>query len=174
MRILALVGLLICQPVVAAEMTPVLAADGYCGNATDPGAICYEWKLTMDPAVRFIAHGFEDGIEYGFHRRSLNDEYKHIVRVVPVLKDGSRSGKLFWGYPWDIVDLALTDAGRPDQILAAFEHGLEQDGEVHSPAWQRRLPAVLFHGRTSQPEATVAPIRFKPSTVEELRSEAGV
>lgn len=106
---------------------------------------------------------------YSFYRRSSTEAYRHIVRVFPVLLDSSRADSLFWGYPWDIEDLVPDEAG---DMLATFEHDLIYDGVDYPRPWQRRMPAVLFAGRTTQPQLTVSALPFEPAALSALRRRA--
>ena len=150
----------------ARGMTAVPEGTGYC--ADKPG-ICHEWILRADPGLRFIAMGHEAGIDYGFHRKRTNGEYRYLVRVHPVLQDSSKNKTLFWGYPWDIEDIAV---GANGAVLATFNHVLVDDGEVSSPSWQKRIPAVLFTGRTTQPHMTVAKVPFRAIALPDLQEQA--
>ena len=64
-------------------MTLVPESARYCFSKA---SYCYEWVLTTDPAIRFIAWGDEDGIEYTFHRKDKSGQYQYLVRIYPVLK----------------------------------------------------------------------------------------
>jgi hypothetical protein len=149
----------------AAGMIAVPKSSRYCyGKAS----YCYEWALTTDPNIRFIAWGDEDGIEYTFHRKNKSGQYQYLVRVYPVLRDSSKSKDLYWGYPWDIDDIALDPSGA---LLATFEHNLVDDGEASSQSWQKRIPAVLFHGHTTQPDLNVPHLRFEKASVRSLQRQ---
>lgn len=163
--------LLLAGPAGAANMTPVAAADGHCHYAEAWGASCHEWRFAHDPSLRFIADGYEDGMEYWFATRRDDGTYAYLVRVFPVLRDPSRPGSLYWGYGWDIHDIVLPGGG--NRMLATFDHAIVDDGEVDSPDWQQRVPAVLFEGRTTQPGMTVPKLAFFPANVEALQEGAG-
>lgn len=152
-----------------AGMTPVPLAESRCSQYAYVPSICHEWALPS--GIRFVAQGDEDGIEYAFYRPT-DGLYEAFVRVYPVLQDASRPDTLFWGYPWDITDIARPDDPERGDLLASFDHDILDDGVAESPAWQRRVPAVLFVGRTTQPQVTVAPLAFRPGTVPGLRSES--
>jgi hypothetical protein len=81
---------------------------------------------------------------------------------------------LFWGYPWDIEDIALAPDRSKGVVLASFRHSIVDDGEVDSPAWQLRVPAVLFVGTTTQPQAVVKVEGFAPASIAALRHRAGL
>lgn len=151
-------------------MTAVPEAAGYCANKGD--GMCYEWKLEADPSLRVIAYGFEDGIDYSFYRRGRKGDYRRIVDFHPVVKDAGRPNQLFWGYPWDIQDLAVAPDGR--SLLTTFEHAIVQDGNQDPMPGQKRIPALLFTGRTTQPDMKVQPLRFQPATLDAMRDGAGL
>lgn len=172
-RLCSLLLLLLAQPAYSSGMSAVSEDEGFCGRSEDKSAMCYEWALSASPSIRFIAYGYEDGIEYGFYNLQSDDRYEHILRVHPVVRDSSRSDALFWGYPWDIQDIVLSGDEGDKDVLATFDHAIVDDGEVYSPAWQKQIPAVLFVGRTTQPEMVVTPLKFQPSALYDLRSAAG-
>jgi len=166
---LVLLGILLsCNGAAAAAgMSPVPPHTGFCVGKDD--SICHEWTLVADPSVRLIAHGYEDGVDYGFFRLEKG-HYTYLVRIYPVLQDAAHAGMYFWGYAWDIQDIALGDDGKA--LMATFDHSIVDDGEISSPAWQKRVPAVLFTGRTTQPHMTVPAPVFRPSSLAALRSGA--
>ena len=167
-KLLGLLALL-AQPAYSSEMVAISRDTGFCGQVEDKSAICYEWSLRSRQALRFVAYGYEDGIEYSFYTLSPDGKYEHVVRVHPVIRDSSRKDALFWGYPWDIRDIVISHK----RLLATFVHDLNDDGEVSSPSWQKHVPAVLFIGRTTQPAMTVSQLRFKANTLDGIRSDAG-
>ena len=150
----------------AEGMTPVPESERYCLNRT---TYCYEWQLVSNPAIRLVAWGDEDGIDYSFFRRSTTKQYERLVRVLPVLQDSSRPGGLFWAYPWDMKDIAVDKAGN---LQATFAHDLIDDSDVDSPANQTRLPAVLFLGRTTQPDVSVKHPKFRSFKLKTLLESA--
>ena len=156
-----------CGAASATGMSPVPQHSGYCAGKDD--AICYEWTLTSDPSVRLVAYGYEDGVEYAFYRFK-SGTYTHLVRIYPVLRDPAHRDTYFWGYAWDIKDIAVAPKGA---VMATFEHSIVDHGEVYSPSWQKRVPAVLFTGKTTQPGMTVAVLQFKPSPLGTLVSRSG-
>lgn len=164
--------LLLAPSAYATGMTAVPITQGYCEGRLDPASLCYEWALTADPSIRFVAIGYKGSIEYSFHRLSPHDTYEQVIRVYPVIRDGSRTGALFWGYPWDITDIAVPEKKDQGQFLASFEHAVTGDDDVQSAAWQKRVPVVLFSGQTTQRPMTVAPIDFTPTTLQAMRSQA--
>jgi hypothetical protein len=172
-QLCGLLLLLLVQPAYSSGMAVVSINQGFCGRTEDKSAICHEWMLSSSPSIRFVAYGYEDGVEYSFYNLLPDDSYEHILRVHPVIRDSSRNNAFFWGYPWDIQDIALPSSKSRKSILATFDHSIIDDGEVYSPAWQKRIPAVLFIGRTTQPAMTVSPLKFKSSTLHGLRSGAG-
>ena len=149
-------------------MAPVAKEHGYCRRANE--AMCYEWKLMADPRQRLVAHGDEDGIEYAFYTLDANRRYVLPVRIHPAIKDPDSSETLFWGYAWDIHDIALGPDGR--SIMSTFNHQVMDDGNVSTPSGQRRIPVVLFTGRATQREQTVPLLTFAPMSVRALRADA--
>ena len=149
----------------AAGMFPVDEKLGFCAEKQ---GICYEWALTQDHSIRFIAYGSEQGIDYSFFKLKSN-QYRQLLRVFPVLRDPSHRNVLFWAYPEDIKDIVIAPSDLRNRLLATYRHSIIDDGEVASPKWQKRIPAVLFTGATSQPQMRVKPITFRAITVEALR-----
>ena len=172
-KLLGLLLALVAQPAYSSEMVAISSDTGFCGQTEDKSAMCYEWSLKSRQALRFVAYGYEDGIEYSFYTLRPDGKYEHVVRVHPVIRDNSRKDALFWGYPWDIRDIVLSRSKNQERLLATFAHDLNDDGEVSSPSWQKRVPAVLFIGRTTQPAMTVPQLRFKANTLDGIRSDAG-
>ena len=168
-----LLTMLFSLPTYSAGMATVPKSDGFCGQIPDDTAICYEWRLVSDPDTHFIAYGYEDGIEYTFQRRSPDGTYHTIVMVHPVIRDSSHPDTLFWGYPWDITDVALPSKKSGKDLLVSFDHDIVDDGEVYPPQWQKQVPAVLFIGHSTQPQMTVLVRKFVPLTLRATRSKAG-
>lgn len=151
-------------------MTPVPANAGYCANPGD--GRCYEWKIEADPSLRVIAYGFEDGIDYSFYRRDRKGRYRRIVDFHPAMQDSTRPGQLFWGYAWDVHDIVLAPDGKSFQ--ATFDHTIVIDGNGDPMPGQKRTPAVLFVGRTTQPDMKVEALRFQANSIDALRIGAGL
>ena len=152
----------------AIGMVPIPRDQGFC--RTDQSHYCYEWKLQSDPRQRLVARGDEDGVEYTFQALDARGRHGRPVRIHPVIQDAEHQGRLFWGYAWDIRDIALAADGR--SLLASFTHTLVAGSNVETPHGQQRIPAVLFSGRTTQPDMTVQPTDFAPSGLAALRTEA--
>lgn len=153
------------------RMTPIAGNTGYCKQEA-PTAFCQEWALVTTPSLRVVAAGYEDGMNYDFYRLKKDGSYQHIVQFYPVIRDDVDGGALYWGYPWDIRDIALPPRAEPDAVLATFAHQMMDDGEVQTPDWQKRIPAVLFTGRPSVTRIPVAPTNITSVTVDELRAAA--
>jgi hypothetical protein len=102
--------------------------------------------------------------------QTKSGQYQYLVRVYPVLRDPSKSESLYWAYPWDIEDIVLDRSGA---LLATFTHDLVDDGEATSPPWQKRIPAVLFEGRTTQPDMKVPRLNFDAASLPSLRRQGG-
>ena len=142
---------------IGSEMAPVPKNSGYCKTSNE--TYCYEWALTRDHAVRFIARGDEDVIEYSFYRVA-SGQYERAGDVYPVLKDEGRPGQLFWAYPWDITDIALGPDESALMLLGTFEHTFTVSDEYGNTISNERRPAVLFVGKTTQPESILSPLHF--------------
>lgn len=152
----------------AIGMAPIPRDQGFC--RTDQSHYCYEWKLPSDPRQRLVARGDEDGIEYAFRSVDGHGRYTQALRIHPVIRDARYEGQLFWGYAWDIRDLALAADGR--SLLATVTHSVVDGSNVETPRGQQRIPAVLFSGYTTQPEMTVPPTNFEPTRLAALRDGA--
>jgi len=130
----------------------------------------YEWKLTPFDDIRFIASGYEDGIDYGFYKVSELGEYELLLQVNPIIVDSD--GHYWWGYPWAISDIARFESPCGLYISATFDHSIVRDG-IHSiPEWQKRLPAVLFIAKDGEWVAEQKELNFKPAKLEELKVRA--
>lgn len=151
-------------------MTKVPENTRFC---TGQDSYCYEWALRSDPGIRLIAWGDEESIEYSFRRRSRDGQYKFLFRFHPVIVDASRKKSLHLGYPWNIEDIALTRSG---DVFATFKHGMSSDEEITFQPWQKRVPVVLFLGRTTQPDMCVPRMHFNRSSIRALTKQvsAGV
>jgi hypothetical protein len=161
--------LLIAGHAAAANMTPVARHQGFCGTIPDQNAICHEWSLAADPRLHLVAYGYEDGVEYTFYRRIRAGRFRELVRIYPVMPDPKRAGGHVWAYAWDIADIEVDGRGRP---LATFAHTIFDDGEVYSPKWQKRIPALLFRGTPTQDNPQEGPLDFAPVSVDALRRAA--
>lgn len=162
------IALALLATVTAIGMTPIPRDQGFC--RTDQSHYCYEWKLQSDPRQRLVARGDEDGVEYTFQALDARGRHGHPVRIHPVIQDAEHQGRLFWGYAWDIRDLALAADGR--SLLSSFTHTLVDGSNVETPRGQQRIPAVLFSGRTTQPDMAVQPTDFAPTSLAALRAGA--
>ena len=152
----------------AIGMVPIPRDQGFC--RTDQSHYCYEWKLPSDPRQRLVARGDEDGIEYAFRSVDGRGRYTQALRIHPVIRDARYEGQLFWGYAWDIRDLALAADGR--SLLASFTHSVVDGSNVETPRGQQRIPAVLFSGHATQPDMTVPAAAFAPIGLATLRARA--
>ena len=152
----------------AIGMVPIPRDQGFC--RTDQSHYCYEWKLQSDSRRRLVARGDEDGVEYTFQSLDARGRHGRPVRIHPVIQDAEHQGRLFWGYAWDIRDIALAADGQ--SLLASFTHTLVDHSNVETLRGQQRIPAVLFSGHTTQPDMTVPLTAFAPSSLAALRAEA--
>ena len=162
------IALALLATATAIGMTPIPRDQGFC--RTDQSHYCYEWKLIADPRQRLGARGDEDGVEYTFRAVDARGRHGRPVRIHPVIEDAEHPGLLFWGYAWDIRDIALAADGQ--SLLASFTHTLVDGSNVETPRGQRRIPAVLFSGHPTQPDMTVRPTAFAPSGFTALRATA--
>lgn len=153
----------------AGGMSPVAKEKGYCFHYD---GTCREWVLDTPDNVRFIAQGYQTGIDYSFYSRDASGRYQHLLRIRPVLQDDSKNGSFFWGYSEDITDLAPSSSKKTLKVMAAFDDSLKDVGEVYSPRWQKQVPAVLFVGQTTHPDKTVPKLRFKAVDLDSLREQA--
>src|SRR5690349_16551020 len=110
----------------AIGMAPIPRDQGFC--RTDRSHYCYEWKLQSDARQRLVARGDEDGIEYSLRALDARGLYGQPVRIHPVIQDVEHPEQLFWGYAWDIRDIAL--AGDKQSLLASFTHTLVDEINV--------------------------------------------
>lgn len=151
------------------QLTPIIPGQRGC----EPhGCMNYEWIIGDDHSLRLTASGYEDGIDYDLYRVSGDGRYTHLLAVNPVIRDASRDGGVFWGYPWDIQDITVSGHGHGIRLLASFKHDIAQDGNINIPDWQRQVPALLLEGKTTQPQMRVESIDFQPISVQGLVNEA--
>ena len=127
-------------------------------------------EAAVGPAAAAGGTGDEDGIEYTVQALDARSRYSQPMRMHPVIQDAERDGQLFWGYAWDIRDLALAADGQ--SLLTTFTHTLVDGSNVETPPGQQRIPAVLFSGHTTQPDMTVRPTAFAPTGLAALRAQA--
>jgi hypothetical protein len=156
----------VCAAAQAGGMKPVPEKERSCHEIA---TFCYEWILIDSPDVRFMAYGDEDGIDYSFYRKGKRGHYRRLIRIYPVIRDDSRGGDYFWGYPWDISDIAEAPNGT---LQVAFDHNILDEGESRNDAWQKKIPAVLFIGRTTQPDMTKSKFDYRPMTFPQMKSAA--
>ena len=166
-----LLGLIVSSPTWAEEMIKVAERDSICGTVE---GYCYEWQVARDESLRFVASGHEDGGDWSFFRRSAEGRYTHLFSVYPAMQDAHRPGLLFWGYAWDITDIALATGSGPLRLLVNFDHDYQYDGNWEPDAWQRSVPYVLFVGNATQPNMQVEAQTFRPMSIDEVRSRAAV
>ncbi|MBB5204984.1 hypothetical protein HNQ51_002303 [Inhella inkyongensis] len=153
----------------AANMVAVPKEEAICRN-TD--AYCYEWKFAVDPSLRFVATGYEDGGGFYFCRRRPNGDYGLLFAVYPAMLDSKHPGVRFWGYAWDIEDIVLSGGGKAIQFQMAIGGKPEEEGSW-IPPMQRSVPYVLFRGSTTQPEMKVkGRLRFTGMSLNGIRRKA--
>lgn len=171
-----LLGCLLLLPVTAsaANMAPVEKTAGFC--AANQETYCYEWALTPTDQIRFVAHGDEYTIEYSFYRVDTHgyrklDGYRKLADVFPVLQDPEHPGRLFWGYPWDITDIRLTEVIDSPALLSTTNHGIKVSDEYGTPVSDEVRPAILFVGTATQTDSEVEPLNFAPVLLTDLGHE---
>ena len=120
----------------------------------------FAWKIQGIDNILIVAEGYSDGIDYSFYKISNQDKLDLLFRFNPVLIDTTvASKKLFWGYPWDIGDIVLKWEKKVPTILSSFAHSIERDGVIDIPGWQKKMPAIYFKGKTTQPDIVVTEIK---------------
>lgn len=128
----------------------------------------YEWQIPSLPNIRYIASGYEDGIDYAFYLRNDDGTDELLLHVNPIVVD--ENGMYWWGYPWITTGIVLEESGDSIEIRASFNHTIVREG-VHSvPDWQKRLPVVLFEGKTGkipQPD-----LEYESFSLAELKRDA--
>jgi hypothetical protein len=151
MKLSRLIVLLLLSGPVLAE--PFILVEDAKNPCADFGCMYYEWRIPSLPDVRYIASGYEDGIDYAFYRVSDDGSHDLLLHVNPIIVDSD--GKYWWGYPWITTGLVLEDSGDSIYVRGTFDHSIVREG-VHSiPEWQKTLPVVLFEGNqgiAKQPE----------------------
>ncbi len=133
--------------------------------------INYRWLQDLDGDGKseiIRAQGFEDGIDYSISK--LEDAQEVLLLVFnPVLRDQTRPGQFFWGYPWDVKNV-VTDKGY--QLLSSLGNPDERDDNYFLPASQKQLPYILFEGATTQPDMVVQGIQpFEHRTLATILEE---
>ena len=139
------------------------------------------WFIDLDgdsiPEI-ISASGFEDGIDYSIYKQNFNGQEDTLLLVFnPVIIDGSRGKKTYWGYPWDISDVLVKSNGGKFELFCSFNHKIVTGGDdgdnSNVPEWQKRVPVILFSGRTTQPQMTVAEIETRKwLNIREIIQEA--
>ena len=164
-----LLGFMASSPSWASGMLTVAKEDGICRTME---GYCYEWRLAHDESLRFVASGYEDGGDWSFFRRGDDGKYTRLFSVYPAMRDARRPGLLFWGYAWDITDIALSEEPGPLRLLVNFDHSYQYDGNWQPEPWQNSVPYVLFTGSATQPDMQVEAQSFRPMSVDEVRARA--
>ena len=130
------------------------------------GCRYYEWKIRSHPDIRYVASGYEDGINYSLYRVTSTGEYELILRVNPIVVD--EHGDHWWGYPWVTRDIAIANGYDDLRFMAAFTHEIKRDGEISIPEWQKLMPALLLRGEKGKWNVEQPRYEFVPVTIEEL------
>jgi len=110
--------------------------------------ICYEWKFKSNPSLRYIAAGFEDGINYSVGKISPDGKMELLFNVNPIIVD--HEGNRWWGYPWDTHDLSIDIRNNTIYLYADFEHQIKRDGEISMIKKQTFIPAHCCPDVTKQ------------------------
>ena len=122
----------------------------------------YVWAINLDDKdgdEYVVAWGYSDGIDYSVYSDPKNEKTLKF-RFNPVLVDESnKSQPFYWGYPWDIRNIITKKEGKQIKILCSFEHEIVRDGEIDIPKWQKKIPALFFTGKSTQPDIPVAKIK---------------
>lgn len=123
-----------------------------------------KWFINLDddPEPEIVsASGFEDGIDYSIYDQNLVKGTDVLLfRFNPVLIDTSNTQKeYYWGYPWDVTNIMVKAEGGSVRIRCSLNHDIERYGAIDIPTWQKKLPAIFFVGKTTQPDIEVGTIR---------------
>ena len=163
-KIFIVLILAISVPAKADELIPV---ENSPYNLCKPyGCMYYEWKFRSDPSLRYIASGYEDGIDYSIARVDKNGKLNILVKVNPIVKD--KNGKYWWGYPWSTIDIPTQIQSGELYLYAYFEHKVERDGIISVPEWQKAIPVILLDGEYGKWNIEQKKYQFKLYPVPEL------
>ncbi|WGL18332.1 hypothetical protein PVT68_08560 [Microbulbifer bruguierae] len=142
MKNLTTITFLIICSLARAELIPV---DDSKFNLCKPyGCTYHEWYFESDPSLRYIAVGYEDGIDYSLERVGKDGKLNLLLKVNPIVKDSNN--KFWWGYPWSTKDILIQKTDGKIYLYASFEHCIERDGNIIVPEWQATMPALLLSG----------------------------
>ncbi|MCV9926376.1 hypothetical protein OIU83_01835 [Flavobacterium sp. LS1R49] len=114
------------------------------------GSINYKFFVNLDNdnlMELFRASGEEDGIDYAFYDIK-NNKLEPLLYFTPILIDESKPNNYFFGYPWDISGILISD----NKLLSSTINSIERDGNILIPTNQKSLPVIFFNGKTTQPE----------------------
>lgn len=118
------------------------------------------WFINLDGDVEpeiFRATGYEDGIDYAIYDQDLKSGKEKLVSYVhPVIID---QDKTYWGYPWDITGMVVKKEGTDVFLRVSFDHDIVRDEVITIPDPTKKLPAVFFHGHSTQPSIPVGQTR---------------
>lgn len=168
MKGLIIVMLLLAPlPAMAGELIPVNNSPFKDKQAS----IYYEWKFKSDPTLRYIADGYEDGIDYSLERLKPDGKLKLLLKITPVIADSRK--QRWWGYPWDTSDIYLQVRKGVLYFYADFEHYVPR-GLPSTTDKPVTMPALLLKGETTQPGQKeyalklLSPLKFKWYSLPEL------
>lgn len=135
--VLALAGAQLPAPLIPVADSP--------NNACAPSGCAYdEWRIAAAPDLRLVRSGYEDGATTTLYRRGADGGYLPLLDILPITRDPG--GRDWWGYPGTLRGLPLRLRGDDIHLRATFDHDQIDDGNACHPAWQQRLPVVLFTG----------------------------
>jgi len=163
----ALVLLFLFGHASAQSLVPIPDAENPC---LEYGCRYYEWRIEGIANVRYVASGYDDGIDYSLYRVAESGDYELLLRINPVAVDDN--GAYFWGYAWVTTDIVLDDTGTKPKFLATFEHDIVREGVISVPDWQKELPAILFKGQRGNSSVELGQFEFKVFDIEELLTHA--
>jgi len=149
---------------IAVELVPV--EDSPFNLCKPDGCIYYEWKFKSDPTLRYIASGYEDGIDYSIGRVNKFGKLELLLRVNPVIKDNT--GKYWWGYPWSTHDIPVQVKNGKIYLFAYFKHKILRDGNISVLEWQKIMPVLLLNGEYGKWNIKQSKYQYKLYSISEL------
>ncbi|MCP4493062.1 MAG: hypothetical protein GY820_38055 [Gammaproteobacteria bacterium] len=165
-KLIAILLFEISVSVNAAELIPV--KDSPYNLCKPYGCMYYEWEFSTKSNLRYIAAGYEDGIDYEIAEIDENGKLQTLLHVNPVVKD--LNGNYWWGYPWSTMDIPVEVKNGEIYFYAYFEHEIFRDGVLSAPKWQKRMPALLLHSNNDKKVAKMDVYKYKLYTIAELIS----
>lgn len=154
----------------AANMVAVPSGQEHCATAKKDGAYCYDWQLTADPSIHIVSVGYEDGGTVTVYRLDTGGSYEKIARVYPVLRELGDNNLLYWGYSWDIKDVAVSVDEGTVKFFGAFRHGFIEDSNTAPLGRKTPVPILLFIGNTTQPSINSPRVPLQKVSLAELQA----